>query len=90
MAASSARSSASISGGSTEGIGYQEVEQGPGAGLVRAETCAKCGRYLKIMRQHKEPTLDPVADDVASLALDMLLQGGEFRRGAVNPFLLGY
>ncbi len=76
--------------GSTEGIGYQEVEQGPGAGLVRAETCAKCGRYLKIMLQHKEPTLDPVADDVASLALDMLLQGGEFRRGAVNPFLLGY
>lgn len=76
--------------GSTEGVGYQEVENGPGAGLVRAETCAKCNRYVKVMLQHKAPALDPVADDVATLALDMLLRGSEFRRGAVNPFLFGY
>ncbi|HMN70889.1 MAG TPA: formate dehydrogenase accessory protein FdhE [Rhodoblastus sp.] len=76
--------------GSTGGIGYQEVENGPGAGLVRAETCATCNRYLKIMLQHKEPALDPVADDVATLALDMLLRDGALRRGGVDPFLLGY
>ncbi|MCB1540689.1 MAG: formate dehydrogenase accessory protein FdhE [Rhodoblastus sp.] len=76
--------------GATEGIRYQEIEDGPGAGLVRAECCATCNRYVKIMLQHKDGALDPVADDVATLALDMLLRGGEKRRGAVDPFLLGY
>ncbi len=76
--------------GSTEGIGYQEIENGPGAGLVRAESCAKCNRYLKVMLQHKEPSLDPVADDVATLALDLLLRDAGTRRGGVDPYLLGY
>ena len=76
--------------GSTEGVGYQEIESGAGAGLVRAESCAKCNRYLKIMLHHKEPSLDPVADDVATLALDLLLRDAGTRRGGVDPFLLGY
>ncbi len=76
--------------GATGGMGYQEIEDGPGAGLVRAETCATCNRYLKIMLQHKDGGLDPVADDVATLALDLLLRDGAFRRGGVDPFLLGY
>lgn len=76
--------------GATEGVSYQEIEDGPGAGLVRAEGCAQCARYVKIMLQHKEPALDPVADDVATLALDLLLRDGDRKRGAVNPFLLGY
>ncbi len=33
---------------------------------------------------------DPVADDVASLGLDLLVREKGFRRGAFNPFLLGY
>ena len=32
----------------------------------------------------------PFADDVATLALDMLVREGGYRRGSVNPFLLGY
>lgn len=76
--------------GATEGIRYQEIEDGPGAGLVRAECCPTCNRYVKIMLQHKDGALDPVADDVATLALDMLLRDGDMRRGAVDPFLLGY
>lgn len=76
--------------GSTEGIAYQEIENGPDAGEIRAETCLKCNRYVKIMAQVKQPALDPVADDVASLALDMLLRDGKILRGGVNPFLLGY
>lgn len=76
--------------GSTEGISYKEIEDGPGAGLVRAETCAACNSYVKIMLQVKDQALDPVADDVATLALDLLLRNGEFRRGAFNPFLFGY
>ena len=77
--------------GSTEAISYQEIESGEGSGLVRAEKCGKCNRYLKVMLQHQEPSLDPVADDVATLALDLLLRNsGGARRGGVNPFLLGY
>ena len=45
---------------------------------------------MKILHQHKNIALDPVADDVASLALDLLLREGEYRRGSVNPYLLGY
>jgi FdhE protein len=58
--------------------------------LVKAETCGSCRGYVKILHQHKDPALDPVADDVASLGLDVLLRETGYRRGAVNPFLLGY
>lgn len=74
--------------GSTEGIGYQEIEGGPGT--IKAETCDKCGCYVKILHQHKDPGLEPVADDVASLGLDMLMSEGGYRRGSFNPFLIGY
>ena len=74
--------------GSTKGIGYQEIEGGPGT--VKAETCDSCGCYVKILHQHKDPALDPVADDVATLGLDLLVREGGYRRGAFNPFLIGY
>lgn len=74
--------------GSNEGIAYQEVE---GAhGLVKAETCDTCRSYVKILQQHKDPSLEPFADDCASLAIDLLMRDTGYRRGAVNPFLLGY
>lgn len=74
--------------GSTEGIAYQEIADGPAT--VKAETCESCGRYVKILQQREDAALDPVADDVATLALDLLLRESGFRRGGVNPFLLGY
>ncbi|WP_395677582.1 formate dehydrogenase accessory protein FdhE [Inquilinus sp.] len=75
--------------GSGQGIGYQEVEGG--AGTVKAETCDSCHRYVKVLYQMKEADLEPVADDAASLGLDLLLrQQGEYERGGFNPFLLGY
>ncbi|WP_394887024.1 formate dehydrogenase accessory protein FdhE [Mesorhizobium sp. AaZ16] len=74
--------------GSTKGIGYQEIEGGPGT--VKAETCKACGCYVKILHQHKDPALDPVADDVATLGLDLLVREGGYRRGSFNPFLIGY
>jgi len=73
--------------GSTKGISYQHVESDK---LVRAETCDTCHGYVKIMQQVQNPALDPVADDVASLALDLLVREKGYRRGAVNPFMLGY
>jgi FdhE protein len=74
--------------GATKGIAYQEIAGG--SATVKAETCESCRGYVKILHQHKEPSLDPVADDVATLALDLLLRDLGYRRGAVDPFLLGY
>ncbi len=51
--------------GSTKGIAYQELDGGPDT--VKAETCESCHGYVKILHQHKNPQLDPVADDVATL-----------------------
>jgi FdhE protein len=74
--------------GTTKGIAYQGIDGD--AGTIKAETCESCRAYVKILHQHKDPFLDPVADDVATLSLDLLLRDAGFRRGAVNPFLLGY
>jgi len=74
--------------GSTKGISYQEIDGGTGA--IKAETCDTCRSYVKIMHQHKDPALDPVADDIATLRLDLLVREMGYRRSAVNPFLFGY
>jgi FdhE protein len=73
---------------STAGIAYEELDGGPDT--VKAETCESCRGYVKILHQHKNPQLEPVADDIATLGLDLLLRENGYRRGAVNPFLLGY
>ena len=73
---------------STEGIGYHVIEGQPET--VKAETCDKCGHYVKALYQVKDPALDPLADDIATLDLDMLLAGEGWKRGGQNPFLLGY
>lgn len=74
--------------GSTKGIGYQEVDGAPMA--LKAETCENCGCYVKILHQAKDPAVDAIADDVATLGLDLLVRDAGFRRGGYNPFLLGY
>jgi FdhE protein len=74
--------------GSTGGIAYQELEGG--AGTVKAETCKTCHGYLKILQQHKDPAVDIIADDVATLGLDLLVRASGFKRGGANPFLVGY
>ena len=57
---------------------------------MQAETCEECHGYVKILHQRKYPQLDPVADDVATLGLDLLVREAGYRRGAINPYLLGY
>lgn len=73
---------------STEGISYKSIEGK--SEHIKAETCDKCHRYVKIFYQLNDPVLEGVADDVASLGLDMMLSGETWARGAQNPFLLGY
>ncbi len=74
--------------GSTKGIGYQEIDGSPGT--VKAETCDECRTYVKVMYQNKDVTIEAFADDVGTLALDMMMRQGPYRRAAFNPFLLGY
>ncbi|WP_119300622.1 formate dehydrogenase accessory protein FdhE [Dongia deserti] len=74
--------------GSTAGIAYEELEGG--AGTIKAETCKSCHGYVKILHQHQDPAVDPIADDVASLGLDLLVRETGFTRGGANPFLVGY
>jgi FdhE protein len=73
---------------STEGISYHSIEGKPET--LKAESCEKCGGYLKILYQVKDHLLEPCADDIASLNLDMMLAEAGWRRGGFNPFLLGY
>jgi FdhE protein len=74
--------------GATSGIGYQEIENANDA--IKAETCNSCRAYVKILHQYKDPSLDRIADDVASLGLDMLMSAAGYRRGGFNPFIHGY
>ena len=71
-------------------VSEQAIPIEDGNANVKAETCGACHTYLKVLPQQRDPALDPVADDVASLALDLLVRELGFSRGGVNPFLLGY
>jgi FdhE protein len=73
---------------STEGISYRLIEGKPQS--VKAEICEKCRSYVKILYQVNDHLLEALADDVATLGLDMLLAEEGWKRGGQNPFLLGY
>jgi FdhE protein len=68
-----------------DGIVYHSIEGGSEA--VRAESCGQCHTYRKILYQEKDPDVEPVADDLASLALDLLMTQEGFHRGSGNPLL---
>jgi FdhE protein len=54
---------------------------------VQAETCDCCQGYIKTFTQTKDIAVEPAADDLASLALDVLVGEQGFARGAPNLFL---
>ena len=72
----------------TGGISYHTIEGK--SDTVKAETCDSCRAYVKILYQVNDPALEPLADDVATLVLDVLMAEGGWRRGGHNPFLMGY
>lgn len=83
---------------SIKSIAYQSLEladaQGDddrsraGKAAVQAETCDDCGHYLKIMHGDRDPFVDPVADDLASVTLDLLVSDAGLQRHGVNLMLL--
>lgn len=74
--------------GSTKGISYRSVEMHEAT--VKAECCTECRSWLKILYQTKNPSLDPVADDVGSLGLDLMMRDTGLKRGGFHPFLAGF
>ena len=80
----------------TKGIHYESLrraEEDPAAAAgakqaVEAETCDECHHYLKIVRMERDPHVEPVADDLASLTLDLLVSEAGYRRHGVNLMLL--
>jgi FdhE protein len=54
---------------------------------LKAESCDECGTYRKIGYQDKAYDLEPFADDLASLTLDLLMGEAGYRRASPHPWL---
>jgi FdhE protein len=70
--------------GSTKGISYFGI--GGASPAVKAECCDECKTYLKIFYLEQDTSLVPAADDLATLALDMLVDEEGYSR--IGPNLL--
>jgi FdhE protein len=57
------------------------------AGPAKAETCDGCKAYTKLLYVEKAPHLEPFADDLATMALDMLMAEQGYHRNGRNLFL---
>lgn len=71
----------------TGGISYFEVEGAPAG--ARAEACDTCRTYVKLFDAEELPAAEPVADDAATIVLDLLMADGGFRRAGRNPLAPG-
>ena len=68
-----------------ESVAYQAIEGRTPA--IKAETCDHCHTYRKIFYQDKDLQVEPVADDLASLMLDVLVGEAGYSRASGNPLL---
>jgi FdhE protein len=69
----------------TKEIDYRSIDGGSQA--IRAECCHSCRTYLKIFYQEMDSGIEPVADDLASIALDLLVSDAGYHRASGNPLL---
>jgi FdhE protein len=75
---------------STKDVSYYSLNgkdtDGPSTRIAfaRAEACDHCHSYLKIFTREKEPMMDVLADDLATLALDMLVDEAGYLRSGPN------
>ncbi len=69
---------------SSGSVDYYTPEGGNGG--VKAESCDDCGVYLKLMYLEKDGEMEPLADDVATIALDILMAGEGKARKGLNLF----
>jgi FdhE protein len=75
-----------INCGGSRGLSLKSIEGDNGA--IRAETCDDCHTYAKMLYQAKDTKVDPFADDLATLALDVLVAEAGWARHAPNPLLM--
>ncbi len=69
---------------STKGIDYHILAGSNGA--VKAESCDACGTYLKLLYLEKENRMEAMADDLATLVLDFLMDAAGKVRSGPNLF----
>ena len=69
---------------STHGINHYTLEGSNGA--VKAESCDDCNSYLKLLYLEKDCRMEATADDLSTLALDMLMYQEGKARGGPNLF----
>lgn len=86
-ASRAADATARASRGLSESRGLDEAAKQVASSPIRAESCDDCHSYRKIFYQDKDPHVEPVADDLASLALDVLMGEAGYARANGNPFL---
>jgi FdhE protein len=74
-----------------KGVHYLSLAEDPDSdsdqatqAVVKAEACDECKTYLKIVNQDRNPFADPCADDLATLALDLLVDEQGFARSGPN------
>jgi FdhE protein len=65
---------------------YLTVE-GTRAPGVKAEACSGCLTYVKLFYEEDRPGVEPLADDAATLALDLRMGEDGWARGAANPLI---
>lgn len=76
-----------VSCGDGAKVSYYGIEGADGT--VQAEACDACHVYTKLMHMEKNPAVDVIADDLATLPLDVLVGEAGYRRFGRNPFILG-
>jgi FdhE protein len=75
---------------STKGISHSGIDAGPESArpAVVAETCDECGHYLKMCNMERDRDVEPCADDLATVALDILVADEGRQPWGVNFMLL--
>ena len=71
--------------GSTDKISFRQLA---GTAYLKAECCEACHGYSKVFYVESVRALEPMADDLGSLGLDVLVGEEGFSR-TPNPFVLG-
>ena len=78
----------------TRGIYYRALQDLAGAAptharpAIEAETCDSCRHYLKIVHMGRNAHVEPIADDLATVTLDLLAGDAGFTRHGTNLLLL--
>jgi FdhE protein len=72
--------------GESKGLVLQEIEGGSGA--IKAETCDTCHGYAKVLYQANDPAVDPMADDLTTLGVDLAVSKAGWSRLPPDPLVM--